>query len=180
MHYTTRFLDGLKPAVCVLVAIQQPATLDAAYSLALLYEELGDGETPLNSSPVTPIQGRRLYVSSPAQPPSPPSKWISKLVEEKRAVEQNRSSSDDKWKQLKEYRRAKGLCFTCGEKYSKENICKPTISLNVVQEMIDFMQISDDPECSSPTSENSAQLNMMVLSAAALEPSKTAPRTMQL
>jgi hypothetical protein len=42
VHYTTRFLDGLKPAVHVLVAIQQPPDLDTAYSLALLYEELGD------------------------------------------------------------------------------------------------------------------------------------------
>jgi hypothetical protein len=49
LHYTTRFLDGLKPAVRALVAIQQPCNLDAAYSLALLYEELGDGTTPLNA-----------------------------------------------------------------------------------------------------------------------------------
>jgi hypothetical protein len=46
VHYTTRFLDGLKPAVRVLVAIQQPP--DTAYSLALLYEELGDDTSSLN------------------------------------------------------------------------------------------------------------------------------------
>lgn len=48
VHYTTCFLDGLKPQVCVLVAIQQPRDLDTAYTLALLYEELGDGITHLN------------------------------------------------------------------------------------------------------------------------------------
>jgi hypothetical protein len=46
VHYTTKFLDGLKPVVRVLVAIQQPPDLDMAYSLALLYEELGEGSTP--------------------------------------------------------------------------------------------------------------------------------------
>jgi hypothetical protein len=46
VHYTTRFLDGLKPAVHVLMAIQQPP--DTAYSLALLYEELGDDTSSLN------------------------------------------------------------------------------------------------------------------------------------
>jgi hypothetical protein len=50
VHYITKFLDGLKPTVRVLVAIQQPATLDAAYTLALLYEELGDGMTSVTPS----------------------------------------------------------------------------------------------------------------------------------
>jgi hypothetical protein len=36
MHYTTKFLDGLKPGVRLLVAIQLPRDLDTAYSLALL------------------------------------------------------------------------------------------------------------------------------------------------
>lgn len=47
LNYLTCFLDGLKPAVRVLVAI--PADLDSAYTMALLYEELGDGCTPWNS-----------------------------------------------------------------------------------------------------------------------------------
>jgi hypothetical protein len=34
VHYTTKFLDGLKSAVRVLVAIQQPPDLDTAYSLS--------------------------------------------------------------------------------------------------------------------------------------------------
>jgi hypothetical protein len=38
LDHLTKFLDGLRPAVRVLVAIQQPADLGSAYSLALLYE----------------------------------------------------------------------------------------------------------------------------------------------
>jgi hypothetical protein len=34
VHYTTKFLDGLKLAVRVRVDIQQPPDLDTAYSLA--------------------------------------------------------------------------------------------------------------------------------------------------
>jgi hypothetical protein len=48
-HFTTRFLDGLKPTLGILVAIQEPRDLDKAYTLALLYEELGDGINPLNA-----------------------------------------------------------------------------------------------------------------------------------
>jgi hypothetical protein len=68
VHYVTKFLDGLKPTVRVLVEIQQPATLDAAYTLALLYEELGDGMA--QSLPVL-LQGSRfvaLLRSLPLQP----------------------------------------------------------------------------------------------------------------
>lgn len=46
LYYVTRFMDGLRPAVRLLVAIQMPENLDKAYQLALLHEELGDGSTP--------------------------------------------------------------------------------------------------------------------------------------
>jgi hypothetical protein len=58
VHYTTRFLDRWKPTVRVRMAIQQPPDLDTTYSLALLYEELGDGVTLLNSTPVTSVSSR--------------------------------------------------------------------------------------------------------------------------
>jgi hypothetical protein len=48
-HYTTKFIDGLQPGVRILMAIQQPRDLDTAYSLALLYEELGEECGPVNS-----------------------------------------------------------------------------------------------------------------------------------
>uniref|UniRef100_A0ACD5WIN7 Uncharacterized protein n=1 Tax=Avena sativa TaxID=4498 RepID=A0ACD5WIN7_AVESA len=126
IHYLTRFLDGLKPAVRVLVAIQRPMDLDTAYSLALLYEELGDGSTPMNSQYSSSHTTRRLQ-SVPLPPPQPPAKWISKSVEERKAAESSRNISDEKWTNLKAYRRSKGLCFTCGEKWGREHQCKNTI-----------------------------------------------------
>jgi hypothetical protein len=61
LNYLTRFLDGLKPRVRVLVAIQQPEDLDTAYTLALLYEELGDGCTPWNSPPQAVVTNHRSF-----------------------------------------------------------------------------------------------------------------------
>lgn len=40
VHYVTRFMEGLTPAVRMLVGIQQPLDLDSAYALALLSDEL--------------------------------------------------------------------------------------------------------------------------------------------
>jgi hypothetical protein len=128
VHYTTCFLDGLKPAVRVLVAIQQPPDLDTAYSLALLYEELGDSALSLPSNGSTSGSNRRYHqVPVAAAPPPSPAKWISRTVEEKRLQELARPSVEDKWTNLKAYRRSKGLCFVCGERWSKEHQCKAAI-----------------------------------------------------
>ena len=42
LHYTTRFIDGLKPGVRMAIAMQKPRDLDTAYELDLLHEELGE------------------------------------------------------------------------------------------------------------------------------------------
>jgi hypothetical protein len=39
LHYTTRFIDGLKPDVRLLVAVQRPSDLDTVYSIALVLAE---------------------------------------------------------------------------------------------------------------------------------------------
>uniref|UniRef100_A0ACD5ZH15 Uncharacterized protein n=1 Tax=Avena sativa TaxID=4498 RepID=A0ACD5ZH15_AVESA len=59
LHYVTRFLEGLKPAVRVLVAVQLPQDLDTSYYIALVQEEVGDGFTILNSS-TTPVPRKQF------------------------------------------------------------------------------------------------------------------------
>jgi hypothetical protein len=39
-YYTTRFVDGLREDIRVAVTMQRPSTLDIAYTLALLQEEV--------------------------------------------------------------------------------------------------------------------------------------------
>jgi hypothetical protein len=125
VHYNTRFLDGLKPAVRVLVAIQQPPDLDSAYSLALLYEELGVGSSSPTIATTAAAPSRRVQLPAftPAPPPQAPSKWISRSVEERRAMEQQqqRAMGDDRWSSLKAYRRSKGLCFICSERWARDH-----------------------------------------------------------
>ena len=43
MHtFTTRFVDGLRPDIRVVVTMQRPPNLDTAYSLVLLQEEVAE------------------------------------------------------------------------------------------------------------------------------------------
>jgi hypothetical protein len=182
VHYTTQFLDGLKQGVRILVAIQQPKDLDTAYSLALLYEELGDGCSPntVHSPPAFPSR-RHQFSPSVAPLPSPPTKWLAKTSDEKRPQDLPRPSGDAKWQSLKSYRRSKGLCFVCGELWNKEHQCKNTIQLHVVQEMIEYMQQSEDTgsEHSEPETV-SADPHLMMLSVAAMDSEHLSPKSMQL
>lgn len=178
LHLLTRFLDGLKPPVRVLVAIQQPQSLDTAYTMALLYEELGDGSTPLNTTHNTPAAPRRAH-AYPLPPPPPPTKWVSKSVEEKKQAESSRSGSDDRWSSLKQYRRSKGLCFICGEKWGIDHQCKASIQLHVVQEIIECMQPWDSAS-SSVNEDTSPDQQLLMLSAMSLNTSAPTVKSMKL
>lgn len=180
LHYLTRFLDGLVPAVRVLVAIQQPEDMDTAYTLALLYEELGDGCNPFEATTSTTRSNvrRAPFLPSPSPPPPPPSKWVSKLVEEKKQHESTKSATDERWSNLKAYRRAKGLCFTCGEKWGKDHVCKNTVQLHVIQEMLNCL-----PTDSEETEEDNvsvASLNLMISAAATSTAAASSAKTMQI
>jgi len=57
---------------------------------------------------------------------------VSCFVEEKRAAEQSKAPANDKWQKLKAYKRSKGLCFICSEKWGREHQCKGSIQLHIV------------------------------------------------
>ena len=148
------------------VAIQMPDDLDKAYQLALLHEELGGGSNHCNSYWVpssTVLVRRGQALSLPPLPRSTP----VKPVEDRRSTNTSKPV-DDKWSALRAYRRSKGLCFLCGEKWSREHLCKQVVSLHVVQEIVDFMSLTTDQlddSCSEPDSPTG---HLMALSAAAV------------
>lgn len=117
-----------------------------------------------------------------APPPPPPSRWVSKSVEEKKNAEAQRHSSEDKWQSLKAFRHSKGLCFVCGEKWTREHQCENAIQLHVVQEMVEYMQLNEDcsPEAPETPEELQRDPNLMLLSAPAVDSGLAAPRTMLL
>lgn len=117
VHYVTRFMEGLVPSVRLLVGIQQPVDLDSAYALALLSEELGDSSLLQAGSSTG---GKRSVPSTVARSSVP------RVTEDKKLPEVVRPApaTDDHWAALRAYRKSKGLCFICGERWAREHRCK--------------------------------------------------------
>uniref|UniRef100_A0ACD5VUE0 Uncharacterized protein n=1 Tax=Avena sativa TaxID=4498 RepID=A0ACD5VUE0_AVESA len=141
LYYITRFMNGLKPTVRLMVAILLPEDLDEAYQLALLHEELGDGSTPINQQFQNTV--RRPYVPVAQQQNLPIPQAAPKL--DRAPMQPIRPAAvEDKWSAFRNYRRAKGLCFICGERWGKEHKCQGTVQLHFVQEMVELLQTEND------------------------------------
>ena len=69
-----------------------------------------------------------------------------------------------------------GLCFVCGEKWSKDHNCKSSIQLHIVQYLIDHIQSEDNAPSVSTKQLSSYSMH---LSAAAVGKNSDAP-TLQL
>jgi len=120
MHYfTTRFVDGLRDDIRRVVTLQRPATLDTAYSLALLQEEVATSEQRAENSKMGFRQHAKTalpWQRPPAADGAPGDKPQAK-------------GPDDKLSTLRNYRRARGLCEVCAEKWVRGHKCAATIPL---------------------------------------------------
>jgi len=159
MYYTIRFIDGLRPDIRATVLVQRPSTLDTACSLALLQEEVASPARPRD--PCRPEAGFQWKPPPPRTPlplPAPPR--IDKQPSSALAAPEAGSPivSDkpaaDKFAALKAYRRARGLCDRCAERWRPGHKCAPSVQLHVVQELIDLLQVSNlDADLSPPHTE---------------------------
>lgn len=172
MYFTMRFIDGLRPDIKSIVLVMWPQTLDTACTIALLQEEAAGA--------VVPVPGRRGDWSPQLCLPPPPARPALPLPPppphpERPAVQQHQPSSstspgpqsaEAKLSALKTYRRALGLCYKCGTKWSKEHRCSPEV-LQAVDALWDSFSSDDSLADSEPDSTPAEQL-MLALSKLAL------------
>jgi len=131
------FIDGLFPEIKAVVLVQRPQNLDAACVLALLKEEAG--ATALTKQP----RSGDWYASSkfqhtprtplPLPPPPRTDKGPAPAPGPTVAAPavKHSSSVDPKLQAVKAYRKALGLCYKCGAKWSKDHTCPPKVLLAV-------------------------------------------------
>lgn len=115
--FITQFLLGLKDEIRAAVRLQSHTSITRASILARIQEEeLGMPKarprpTPAGRPPPLPV-------------PAPP-----------RPVAEARPQVDEfaRERQLKDFRRANGLCFKCGDRYSREHRCNTQAQLLTIQ-----------------------------------------------
>jgi hypothetical protein len=85
---------------------------------------------------------------------------------------------EDRLNTLRSYRRARGLCIHCGEKWSRDHRCSENIQLHVLQEFWDICHNEEYSEDSQPEEDSTDAQVLLVVSLAALNGQTTAS-TMQ-
>ncbi|RLM74197.1 hypothetical protein C2845_PM15G12530 [Panicum miliaceum] len=159
---TGRFVDGLREDVRAVVVIQRPQDLDTACSLAILQEDV-IGQTSRRDSrrmdfsptPRPVMKPQPLPLPLPPQAPQGSAGRPSAggTSEGRKGAAYTRNSSavskgpDARMSALMAYRKAKGLCFKCGERWGRNHTCSATVPLHLVEEML-AMAIDEAEEIS--------------------------------
>jgi hypothetical protein len=154
------------------VIIQQPADLDAACRMALLREEVFDGQRRdkprrfeaasfcTNARPTTPLPL-----------PAPPTRGSGLAgAEDRRVTDASRGRPEqDKVAALRSYRKAKGLCFTRGERWGRDHKCPAQIQLHVVEELLQMLEGNDSESVCSQGPEEPRPEQLAALSCHAVQ-----------
>jgi hypothetical protein len=156
---TNHFLDGLKKDIRAAVVMHRPQDLDTATSLAFLQEEA------LQDQPTRRTEfGHYFKKSSPdsmksgyTSTPSPTRSTDEKTVDSTKP----KVVPDDKLSALKNYRRSKGLCFKCGEKWSPQHKCPATVSLQAMEQL--WQCISEDGDFCIPDADTDLEEDLMAI-----------------
>ena len=167
VYFVIRFIDGLRFELRSVLLVQRPQTLDTACTLALLQEEAG-GTTEMTRSSAAQIS----KITRTALPLPPP----PKAVKQGAALESVSSTLDSKLTAVKAYRKAMGLCYKCGVKWSRDHKCAPEV-LHAIQDLWETLYVDD---CSISLEESSSSSEHLFLSLSKCAVTGTpAPRTIQ-
>ncbi|CAD6220663.1 unnamed protein product [Miscanthus lutarioriparius] len=178
---TNRFIDGLCDDIKSVVLVQRPHDIDTASSIALLQEEVLTGTSKHEFRHMDNSFGEKVSIdgSKSSMQPSPPyTKSTSSNRADTRPPEGSASKTPaEAMADLKSYRRAKGLCFKCGEKWGPGHKCPKAISLNAIKEiwkLFDDNNSEYSTECPAVYSDSGDDLmHITVQAIRGTEPSRT-------
>lgn len=189
IFFVTQFVEGLRSDIKSVVLLHRPKDLDIAASLAVLQEEILYMGRPCEVGHVEASGSLRSNTCMAWPIPPPPSKLRmvpTSRTEERPTVEPLKATSvEDKWAALRAYRQARGLCRTCGDKWSRCHRCASIVPLHVVEEVMAILADEEfsprlvvDPEDMGSRSMKEGG-DLMMISKEALE-GGTGPRTVRL
>jgi hypothetical protein len=107
VFFVSRFLEGLKDDIRSIIALHRPFDMDIVSSLAMMQEEENENGRR-KSHTKHDVSSRYSWKSSTAADKTKETKKMDDIAK-----------SDDKVSSLLAYRKSKGLCYKCGDKWGK-------------------------------------------------------------
>lgn len=162
-YFLTRFVEGLRPDIRAVVLVQRPPDLDTACSLALLQEEVVDGvfrDASPSHAPRPPDVHKNSSIPLPLPPP-PTRVAVSAGATDRRGTEGARADNS-KIKALRDYRRAPGLCFKCGERWGHDHTCPTSVQLHVVEELLELFGLNTVFDNAASSSTDTPEIVMAI------------------
>jgi hypothetical protein len=139
--FVTKFVGGLKKDIRCAIRLHNPRSVDAALVLAEKQEEMNEEMKSYSSKSY-----RHEYRSNFSRTGFPGKGILSQSADSSKSNEEKQKSGkqwDDKFQSLRAQCRARGECFTCGDKYQPGHKCNKTVPLNVVEELLAALQLEE-------------------------------------
>lgn len=130
--FVERYLAGLRAEIRSVVILHQPEDMDTASSLALLQEVELENEKQSSHS-----KTNHRYMSKTAIH-SEKNKTVT-VPEESRKM-------SEKLEALRSYRKAKNLCFTCGDPWARGHKCPDKVPLHIMEELLEVLHLDEPPD----------------------------------
>jgi hypothetical protein len=135
--FVRRFIAGLKPEIRSAIKLHNPCTVDLAFSMAQTQEALLVEDSSSLPNKYAQRDTLRLKYKQHGQLPG----FLGAPPDAKKYDEKPVTAT--RFDTLRAQRRAKGECFKCGEKYSPTHKCPNQVQLQVLEEILEALQISD-------------------------------------
>jgi len=132
IFFVTRFVGGLRDDIRSALLLHWPHDVDTASALALIQEQEREHEHSKSSGRDFTKSTTRSGIAVEKQRAMDTTKPVIKA---------HKSEAEDYLASLKSFGRRNGLCFKCGEKWSPAHTCLPHISLHVLEEFLDALDI---------------------------------------
>lgn len=148
--FVAKFIKGLKKEIRSAITLHKPRTVDAAISLAQLQEAQLAAERKILYDKYEPKKwhnsaGKGIVGEHPAEAAAHKGK------------ESDFRAPPTKLDTLRAQRRARGECFKCGGPYAPGHKCPRNISLAVMEELCEALQIDKDPDNFAPSVTSDAE-----------------------
>jgi len=178
LFFAMRFMDGLRDDIRTAVHMQRLNSFDEACVLALLQEELLESTRRKEGRCLDTFMANKFAGVWPTVPQVPLAADKNDKAAPAVGADRRGHGVEDRLNTLRSYRRARGLCIHCGEKWSLDHRCSENIQLHVLQEFWDICHNEASSDDSQPTEEPAEAQVLLAVSLAALNGSATSS-TMQ-